>query len=102
MSTQNSQYGLTDQQLAELPTVFGKDVFKNQVVLISGGGTGIGKATAALMARLGATVAICGRDGERLEKAGEFLRSLGGTASTHAMTNSRPRTGIGTDRQGLG
>jgi citronellol/citronellal dehydrogenase len=90
MNAQNSQYGLSDQQLAELPTVFAKDVFKDQVVLISGGGTGIGKATAALMARLGATVAICGRDGERLENAARFLRSLGGTVSTHAMTIRDP------------
>ena len=85
-----SKYSITDEELAKLPTVFAPGIFKDQVVLISGGGTGIGKATAALMARLGANLAICGRDAERLEKAGEFLRTLGGKVTVHPMTIRDP------------
>lgn len=83
-------YSMTDEQLAKLPTVFASGIFKDQVVLISGGGTGLGKATAALFSRLGANVAICGRDGERLEKAAEFLRGFGGKVTAHAMTIRDP------------
>jgi len=84
------EYSLTDEQLASLPTVFAPGIFKGQVALISGGGTGIGKATAALMARLGANLAICGRDGDRLEKAAGFLRGLGAKVTTHPMTIRDP------------
>ncbi|MDD9731411.1 hypothetical protein PVW46_16020 [Mameliella sp. AT18] len=59
-------YSMTDNALAKLPVVFAPNLFKGQVVLMSGGGTGIGKATAELYARLGADLAICGRDGDRL------------------------------------
>ncbi|UOK73323.1 SDR family oxidoreductase [Ancylobacter polymorphus] len=85
-----SQYSLTDDQLAELPTVFAPGIFAGQLALISGGGTGIGKATAALYARLGANLAICGRDGERLEEAAAFLRRFGTTVTTHQMTIRDP------------
>jgi citronellol/citronellal dehydrogenase len=85
-----SKYSITDEELARLPTVFAPGIFKDQVVLISGGGTGIGKATAALMARLGANIAIAGRDAERLEKAGEFLRGFGTKVTVHPMTIRDP------------
>jgi citronellol/citronellal dehydrogenase len=83
-------YAMTDEQLAQLPTVFAPGIFKDQVVLVSGGGTGIGKATAALLARLGANIAICGRDGERLEQAAKFLRTFGTKVTAHAMTIRDP------------
>jgi len=83
-------YSMTDEQLAKLPTVFAPGLFKDRTVLISGGGTGIGKASAALFARLGANVAICGRDGERLGRAATFLRGLGAKVSEHAMTIRDP------------
>lgn len=85
-----SKYSITDDELAVLPTVFGPGIFKDQVILVSGGGTGIGKATAALMARLGAHLAICGRDAERLEKAGVFLRRFGTNVTVHPMTIRDP------------
>lgn len=84
------RYSITDQEIAELPTVFAPGIFKDQVVLVSGGGTGIGKATAALFARLGAHVAICGRDGARLEEAATFLRRFGTRITAHPMTIRDP------------
>jgi citronellol/citronellal dehydrogenase len=59
-------------------TVFRDGLFKDKVVLVSGGGTGLGKAAAEQFARLGASLIICGRDAERLEAAAADLRKFGG------------------------
>ena len=90
MNTSDKSADMSDADIAKLATVFRDGIFRDRVVLVSGGGTWLGKATAALFARLGATVVICGRNGERLEQAAEFLRSLGGKVSTHAMTIRDP------------
>src|SRR5689334_15972551 len=52
---------------AESQRVFAPGTFTGQVAIVTGGGTGIGLATAQELARLGAKVAICGRNAERLE-----------------------------------
>ena len=80
MSTSEDQprFGPGDQALAELPTVYRSDLFAGKVVLVSGAGSGIGKAIAFLYARLGATLAICGRKADALERCAEQLRTLGG------------------------
>lgn len=59
-------FGLTDEELAGRETVFREGLLTGRTVLVSGGGTGIGKASAFLAARLGANVAICGRTEEKL------------------------------------
>jgi citronellol/citronellal dehydrogenase len=53
------------------------DANAGRVVVITGGGTGIGKATALAFARTGAPVAICGRREERLAAAREEIEATG-------------------------
>src|SRR3979411_2524742 len=59
--------GLTDDEFATHPTVFAVDALKDQVVVVSGGAGGIGRAIAWLFARLGAHVVVVGRDRGKLD-----------------------------------
>ncbi|MCI3949893.1 MAG: 3-oxoacyl-[acyl-carrier protein] reductase [Acidimicrobiales bacterium] len=52
--------------------------FEGQCVLVTGGGTGLGKAIAAEFARLGAAVVVASRKDEHLEAARSALAELGG------------------------
>lgn len=54
---------------------------KGRVILISGGGTGIGKATALLCARYGAHVIVCGRRREFLSDTASLVRKSNGEAT---------------------
>ncbi len=54
---------------AESQRIFAPGILRDQVAVITGGGSGIGLATAHEMIRLGARVAICGRTPEKLEAA---------------------------------
>ena len=54
--------------------------FEGQCVLVTGGGTGLGKAIAAEFARLGAAVVVASRKDEHLEAARSALAELGGRA----------------------
>ena len=83
-------FGSDDRAILEYPTVYRADLFKGQVVLVSGGGSGLGKTTAALFGRLGATVAICGREPERLAAAAAFFRDAGIECWSRAMTIRDP------------
>jgi citronellol/citronellal dehydrogenase len=61
------KHGLTNAELVAHPTVFAADLFKDQVVVVSGGAGGIGRAIAWLFARLGAHVALVGRNQAKLD-----------------------------------
>lgn len=57
---------------------FPKTLFKDQVVFITGGSSGINFGIAKNFAALGASIAICARNPEKLEKAVEEIRAFGG------------------------
>lgn len=50
---------------------------RNKVILITGGSSGIGLATARLLAAAGATVVICGRDQDKLDEAKALIEGDG-------------------------
>lgn len=81
---------MTDDDLATAPLVFRADLFRGQTVLVSGAGSGLGKATAVLFARTGARLAICGRKPDKLEACATLLRGLGAEVSVHPMSIRDP------------
>ena len=64
-------------------SVFAPQLFAGQVVIVTGGGSGIGRCTAHELASLGAHVALVGRNPEKLQKAQDEIRQDGGQASFH-------------------
>jgi NAD(P)-dependent dehydrogenase (short-subunit alcohol dehydrogenase family) len=57
--------------------MFRTDLLRNQRILITGGGTGLGKAMAHRFLQLGATVYICGRREEVVQKTATELSAQG-------------------------
>ncbi len=61
-----------------MTSVLSPDANAGQVALVTGGGTGIGRATAVAFAQSGADVAICGRRADLLETTAARIESEGG------------------------
>lgn len=59
--------------------MYAKDTFKDKIVLVTGGRSGIGYEIAQQFLELGAKVIICSRKKEALEKAREELAAFGET-----------------------
>jgi citronellol/citronellal dehydrogenase len=53
--------------------IFASGLFRDRVAIVTGGGTGIGLATARELVGLGARVAICGRTQAKLDAARELV-----------------------------
>jgi NAD(P)-dependent dehydrogenase (short-subunit alcohol dehydrogenase family) len=70
--------------LNDLP-VFAPDLLAGKLALVTGGGTGIGFATARELGSLGARVIIAARDLERLQKSAVELEAEGIEVHAHAV-----------------
>jgi citronellol/citronellal dehydrogenase len=62
-------------------SIFRPNLFAGQVIIVTGGGTGIGRATAHELAALGAHVVLASRKLENLERVQEEIVAAGGRAS---------------------
>ncbi len=89
-ATLTPTFGFSDEELLGQPTVYAPGLFDGQVVLVSGAGSGLGKAIAVLYARLGAKLVICGRTEEKLQTSAELLRGLGAQVLVHPMSIREP------------
>ena len=65
-------------------SVFRPDLFKGQVVLVTGGGSGIGRCTAHELAALGAHVVLLGRKLDKLQHVASEIVADGGRCAFHA------------------
>lgn len=80
------RWGIPVENLATRDTAFAADLFRDRTVVVSGGGSGMGRASAFLFGRLGARVVICGRDKGKLDAAAEAAKRLAGiTIHTEAL-----------------
>lgn len=66
-------------------SAFRSDLFAGQTVIVTGGGSGIGRCTAHELAALGAKVLITGRKAEKLAAVEAEIREDGGTAAGYAF-----------------
>ncbi len=83
-------FGRSNEELATLPISLRDGYYRDQVVVVSGAGSGIGKAIAFWFARLGAKLVICGRNIDRLADTAASLRQLGAEVLTRQMTIRDP------------
>src|SRR4030081_2261035 len=63
-------------------SVFRPDLFKGKMIIITGGGSGIGRCTAHELVALGADVAILGRTAEKLAEVRAEIEEDGGQVLT--------------------
>src|SRR3546814_17447827 len=61
------------------------DTFKDDVILVTGGGTGLGKAMAQMFSRHGGRIAIASRKEEHRAAGAAAIEALGGTAIGGAL-----------------
>jgi citronellol/citronellal dehydrogenase len=65
--------------------IFAPDLLAGRICVVSGAGTGLGRATALELTGLGATVIGCGRRSEPLESMAEEVGGRGGKAEFEAL-----------------
>jgi citronellol/citronellal dehydrogenase len=71
--------------------IFAPGMLEGRAILVTGGGTGLGRATALELARCGANVTIVGRRGEVLEQAAAEIAAATGVEVGRASGDVRER-----------
>ena len=66
-------------------SIFRPDLFAGQNIIVTGGGSGIGRCTAHELASLGAHVTLLARKVARLESTAEEIRQEGGSVDFHVL-----------------
>lgn len=65
-------------------SVFRTELFKEQTIIVTGGGSGIGRCTSHELAALGSHVAIIGRKQDKLDRVAAEIKEDGGSVETHS------------------
>ncbi|PSQ19105.1 deaminase [Halobacteriales archaeon QS_8_69_26] len=84
---------MTDVGLGATPPatdLFAEDLFEDTVALVTGGGTGIGRAVALGFADLGGDVAVASRDMDHLRPVAEAIEERGGAACATTVDVREP------------
>src|SRR5450755_1856140 len=71
--------------------IFAPGMLEGRAILVTGGGTGLGRATALELARCGASVTIAGRRAEVLEQAATEIGAETGVVLATAIGDIRER-----------
>lgn len=66
-------------------SIFTPNCFAEKHVIVTGGGSGIGRCTAHELSALGANVILLGRNAERLQAVVDEIDEVGGRASWHSL-----------------
>ncbi|HEY2144809.1 MAG TPA: YciK family oxidoreductase [Steroidobacteraceae bacterium] len=81
---------------ASIPKQFtaDRDLLKDRVILITGAGSGLGRALAVECARAGAHVILSGRNGAKLERVYDEIEALGAPQPAIAMLDLAAATAV--------
>lgn len=71
-------------------SIFRSNALKDQVILVTGGGTGIGRCIAHEIASLGAVAIIASRNAENLDTTSNEIAELGGTCFKYQLDITKP------------
>jgi citronellol/citronellal dehydrogenase len=85
---------------AHFDSIFRPGLFADQVILVTGGGTGIGRCIAHELASLGATPVVAGRREDRLKQVVTEIEEAGGRAD-HLVLNIRDTEAVDAGVAGL-
>lgn len=69
----------------DISRILAPDVLNGQICVVSGAGTGLGRAAALELARGGAIVIACARRADPLAETVSMIESIGGTAQSHPL-----------------
>ncbi len=77
-------------------SAFASGLFAGKVIVVTGGGSGIGRCTAHELAALGAHVVLLGRSADKLQKVVAEIVEDGGAASSHVCDIRQEQGVMGT------
>lgn len=83
-------FGRSDAELATLPIALAPGLLAGQRALVTGAGSGIGRAIAHWLARLGADLVLCGRKPDKLAATAAALAAYGGEVIVKPLTIRDP------------
>jgi NADPH:quinone reductase-like Zn-dependent oxidoreductase len=82
---QSNQKSKSERDFSSRSSTPWREIMANKVVVITGASSGIGEATAKLLASKGATVALAARRLDKLQRVAAEILAKGGKVSVHQV-----------------